>query len=320
MSGARRACLSQAPGRQRWHFQHGPIDLIIGLEGADAALDEAIATAWARFPDILPELVSELPLLRAAVSTAPEGLAGAPANPLRGPVARRMWQACRRFARDDGVFVTAMAAVAGSVAKEMLEQLWQPGLALAWVNNGGDIAWRSAQAARLFRVGIPELGDGARLSLAARDGAWGVATSGWRGRSQSLGIADNVTVLAADAALADTAATLIANAVSLGAEHPAVVRLPAGQVKDDSDLGERLVTVDVQPLPALLVGQALDAGLTHARRLQARADILGAVLCLQGQWRVCGAALEAFAGRQPVPKIGYKDGYSDERPFPEENP
>ena len=40
-----------------------------------------------------------------------------------------------------------------------------------------------------------------------------VATSGWRGRSFSLGVADSVTVLAPTAALADAAATLIANAV-----------------------------------------------------------------------------------------------------------
>ena len=49
----------------------------------------------------------------------------------------------------------------------------------------------------------------------------GVATSGWRGRSFSLGIADAVTVLASSAAAADAAATLIANAVDLPG-HPAI--------------------------------------------------------------------------------------------------
>jgi hypothetical protein len=43
----------------------------------------------------------------------------------------------------------------------------------------------------------------------------GVATSGRHGRSFSLGIADSVTVLGATAAIADAAATLIANAVDL---------------------------------------------------------------------------------------------------------
>ena len=49
----------------------------------------------------------------------------------------------------------------------------------------------------------------------------GIATSGWRGRSFSLGIADAVTVLAATAAEADAAATVIANAVDLPG-HPAI--------------------------------------------------------------------------------------------------
>ena len=43
----------------------------------------------------------------------------------------------------------------------------------------------------------------------------GIATSGWRGRSFSLGIADSVTVLAPTASAADAAATIIANAVDV---------------------------------------------------------------------------------------------------------
>ena len=75
----------------------------------------------------------------------------------------------------------------------------------------------------------------------------GVATSGWRGRSFSLGIADAVTVFAGTAAVADAAATLIANAVDLPG-HPAFARAPARRCDPQSDLGERLVTVDVGPL------------------------------------------------------------------------
>jgi ApbE superfamily uncharacterized protein (UPF0280 family) len=85
----------------------------------------------------------------------------------------------------------------------------------------------------------------------------GIATSGWRGRSQSLGIADAVTVLARTAAAADAAATLVANAVDI--EHPSIRRLPARDVKHDSDLGERLVTVAVEPLPATAIARALSS-------------------------------------------------------------
>ena len=62
-----------------------------------------------------------------------------------------------------------------------------------------------------------------RLVIRAADPVRGIATSGWRGRSFSLGIADAVTVLAATAAAADAAATMIANAVDLPG-HPAIVR------------------------------------------------------------------------------------------------
>jgi uncharacterized protein len=64
----------------------------------------------------------------------------------------------------------------------------------------------------------------------------GIATSGRHGRSLSLGIADSVTVLAATAAAADAAATLIANAVDLPG-HAAVRRAPACSLDPDSDLG-----------------------------------------------------------------------------------
>ena len=82
-----------------------------------------------------------------------------------------------------------------------------------------------------------------RLVIRAADPVRGIATSGWRGRSFSLGIADAVTVLAEDAAAADAAATLIANAVDLPG-HSAIVRQPANELSPDSDLGERLVTTE----------------------------------------------------------------------------
>ena len=59
-----------------------------------------------------------------------------------------------------------------------------------------------------------------------------------------------MTVLAERASEADAAATLIANRVDLA--HPGIVRRPADQVRDHSDLGSRLVTCHV---PALSLGE-----------------------------------------------------------------
>ncbi len=269
---------------QRWHFQHGPIDLVISADGDAAALASAHAAAWQRFEQVLPELVQELPLLRQAVSSK------ATDCPLKGPVARRMWQACRPFATD---FITPMAAVAGSVAQEIIACYQRPGIARAWVNNGGDIAMHLTPGqslkvglyADIARLDVAQLQDqlllDGQFSVEAAMPVRGVATSGWRGRSFSMGIADSVTVLARTAAQADAAATVIANAVNVNDAR--VQRAPAASLKDDSDLGQRLVTINVPPLPPALVLQALQAGLATARALQSEGLIDSALLVCQQQ-------------------------------------
>lgn len=269
---------------QRWHFQHGPIDLVISADGDAAALASAHAAAWQRFEQVLPELVQELPQLRQAVSSK------ATDCPLKGPVARRMWQACRPFAMD---FITPMAAVAGSVAQEIIACYQRPGIARAWVNNGGDIAMHLTPGqslkvglyADIARLDVAQLQDqlllDGQFSVEAAMPVRGVATSGWRGRSFSMGIADSVTVLARTAAQADAAATVIANAVNV--KDARVQRAPAASLKDDSDLGQRLVTTGVPPLPPALVLQALQAGLATARALQSEGLIDSALLVCQQQ-------------------------------------
>jgi ApbE superfamily uncharacterized protein (UPF0280 family) len=129
-----------------------------------------------------------------------------------------------------------------------------------------------------------------RITLHAEDGIGGIATSGRHGRSHSLGIADSVTVLAATAASADAAATLIGNAVDLPG-HPGIARQPANTLSPDSDLGNRLVTVDVFPLPAHDVQQALDAGHAAALGMIDAGLIRAAALFLKGETRLVGDTL-----------------------------
>jgi len=273
------ACRARLPGG-RHHFQHGPIDLVLAAEGEPEAVEAALERAWLRFVPLLDELVAELPLLRRCAEAAQ-----VPA----GPVAARMHAAVLPFRP---AFVTPMAAVAGSVADAVAACLAVPGVIRGYVNNGGDIALHLAPGAAPFTIGVAagsatvpgELP--ARVRVGADDPWRGIATSGWRGRSLSLGIADRVTVLAADGARADAAATLIANAVD--AEHPGIGRLPASRVRDDSDLGERPVTVAVPPLPRATVERALEAGAAQARRAVASALAGAVLLALQGRWRVVG--------------------------------
>ena len=275
------------PG-DRQHFQYGPIDLVIGAEGEPEAMAAAHTAAWARFASVLPELVAELPLLRQPVAAH---------CPLQGVIARRMWSACAPFSAS---FITPMAAVAGAVAQDIVACYAQAGIARAWVNNGGDIALHLPPGSQV-RVGLfadlahfrgfspsGTLPTDAQFSVTASLPVRGIATSGWRGRSFSMGIADSVTVLAHDAAAADAAATVIANAVDVGDKR--IARQPANTLQDDSDLGARLVTVDVPALPAALVAQALDAGLACAQDLRARGLVWHAALVCQGQWRHTGDA------------------------------
>lgn len=269
----------------RLHLQHGPVDLVIEAHAPSReAVQRARHRAIARFADILETLVEELRWLRAPL--------GRNAPPLEGAVARRMLAACWPH-RD--TFLTPMAAVAGAVADEVLAAMTRDGgLSRAYVNNGGDIALHLAPG-ECFQVGLADERDGRMEGAVTVDAAMpvrGIATSGWRGRSQSLGIADAVTVLAADAAAADAAATLVANAVNV--EHPAIARLPAVEVRPDSDLGELPVTVAVEALPREAVHRALDNGLAAARRMRAAGLIHAACLRLQGEARIEGAG--AFAG------------------------
>ncbi len=265
--------------RRRLHFQHGPIDLVLEAFGDGGQVQRAYERAWRRFAGVLPQLAAELALLRAPL--------GGPAPELKSAVARRMLGACWPHRRQ---FVTPMAAVAGAVADEVLAAMTAGAdLRRAYVNNGGDIALFLGPGERFDAGLVTDLGAPAIDGVAAIDArapVRGIATSGRDGRSFSLGIADAVTVLAATAAEADVAATLIANAVN--ADHPAIERAPARELDPDSDLGRLAVTTAVGPLDGGTVESALDAGEVAARAMRRAGLIEGALLTLAGRSRVVG--------------------------------
>jgi ApbE superfamily uncharacterized protein (UPF0280 family) len=270
--------ITRLPDGRRLHMHHGPIDLIVEAFGAPDEVEAAYRQAAGRFSTVLGELVGELVELRRPSSVEPRSF--------EGPTARRMEAAASRFAN---IFVTPMAAVAGSVADEMLAAMLDGRvLDRAYVNDGGDIAIHLAQG-QSMRAAIAGTGHGFsdRLVIRAEDDVRGIATSGWRGRSFSLGIADAVTVLAKDAATADVAATLVANAVDLPG-HLAIRRERACDIQPDSDLGKRLITMQVGPLEDFEVALALDRGRAAAEAYRGRGLIEAAALFLGGRSRVVG--------------------------------
>ncbi|PDT79061.1 UPF0280 family protein [Bradyrhizobium sp. C9] len=284
------------PDGKRLHLQDGPIDLVVEAKGRDVDVRSAYQAAAERFTGLLDELCGELALLRSAAD--PQHCA------LKGVVARRMHAAVAPFAADG--FITPMAAVAGSVAEEILGAMLRAApLDRAYVNNGGDIALHLGDGEQ-FSVGLMDRPDryGMMRTMTVDSDMLvrGIATSGRHGRSFSLGIADAVTVLARTASQADAAATVIANAVDLPG-HSAILRVPANELQPDSDLGAQLVTREVRYLAEHEVERALEAGAARARMLLTSGLIEGAALRLLGETRIVGAtgieasASHAFQGK-----------------------
>ena len=281
------------PRNGRLFLQHGPIDIIAHVEAPEEIRLHLYSCAKNRFSTILDELVAELDLLRLPWSIN---------NPVpQGSIAQKMLAAVS----DSQVFITPMAAVAGSVADEVLNTLLSEAkkqdsflkhIQKMYVNNGGDIAFWLNQGSS-YSLGvvdnaeIPELN--AKVCLPYERPVRGIATSGWRGRSLSLGIADAVTVLAGSASIADVAATLIANDVNI--KYQGIEKRPASEVKDDSDLGRIPVTVHVPPLPKEQTSKALHQGLGTARKFIKAGKIEAAYLSLQQQRLVIGNNLNEIS-------------------------
>ncbi|HUO33874.1 MAG TPA: UPF0280 family protein [Candidatus Acidoferrum sp.] len=287
-----RAVIRMLPDGRRLHLHDGPMDLIVEAFGAEECVHAAYAAASARFAHVLDELCGELALLRRQARAGGE----AP----RGIVARRMWDAVAPFA--EASFITPMAAVAGAVSEEILgTMIFAAPLARAYVNDGGDIALH-LESGEEFSVALIDRPEEPSLFgkavIRAVNPVRGIATSGWRGRSFSLGIADAVTILAGTAAGADAAATIVANAVDLPG-HPAIARIAAREIQPDSDLREIPVTRAVGPLRQDEIDEALARGLAKAEKLAASGLICAAALHLQGETVSTGVS-EVSALRLPT--------------------
>jgi ApbE superfamily uncharacterized protein (UPF0280 family) len=284
-----RAQVNMLPDGRRLHLHDGPIDVVLETFGAPAEIRTAHEAAVSRFSSVLDELCAELPALRSPATS--KGCV------LHGVVAQRMLLAVAPYARDH--FITPMAAVAGAVAEEILLAMTSEAhLRRAYVNDGGDIALHLTPGER-FSVGMVDYAvwkhkpRGLRtedplfgtLVLDSSEAVRGIATSGWRGRSFSLGIADAVTVLAATAPMADAAATIIANCVDLPG-HAAILRVPARDLDPQSDLVDYRVTRDVGHLTYAETVAALERGLCQAESLQRRGLIHSAALHLRGETRL----------------------------------
>lgn len=200
------------------------------------------------------------------------------------PTIRRMIAAARSF---HDPTVTPLICVAGASADEVGDTIFLRKEAdKVIVNNGGDIAVR-LRADERARIGVKADLQGRNLThvieLVPKDGVGGVATSGFGGRSFTLGVANAVTVLAADAISADVGATLVGNAANV--ESPRVKRSPARELYPATDIPDLFVTVHIGDLDEVEVETALDAGIRKAEEFREDGLILGAFVAVKNHFR-----------------------------------
>jgi ApbE superfamily uncharacterized protein (UPF0280 family) len=228
----------------RLFLRHGPINIVLEAIGIDK--DLAYQNVKGYFETLLEQLVLDMELLKEEVVFN---------RKFNNKISQSMQDATERYSP---AFITPMAAVAGSIADNILRVLINnTNLEKAYVNNGGDVSFylNKNQIMKTSLAAIPNM----IAEIKYKDKSRGIATSGWRGKSFSRGIADSVTVLADNAAMADAAATMIGNAVDIY-NHPKIKKQPANEMYEDSDLKNLLITVEVGLLTKVEIKEALKNG------------------------------------------------------------
>jgi uncharacterized protein len=196
-------------------------------------------------------------------------------------VARSMVEAVKMV---DEATLTPMAAIAGAVADALKERYRAENLDFISINNGGDISVGN-RSCKPFRIGLGDINRGIATPYVLRvEGLrdCGIASSGFGGRSFTLGLADIVTVVAATGAIADAAATFICN--STDAESDRVERRIASGIDPLTDIPDDLVTLSIGELNKNVIEKALENGLCVARKLKKLNCIIESVIVLKGDF------------------------------------
>ena len=264
-----------APGKV--YVDYGPVQMTISAEQHGKFLTKEVEQAGSLVPEILKSLAGVLPLAKQPwpkireVDSLPRVLS-------------LMTQAVSRTKEKN---LTPMAAVAGTFADLIADFLMSRRATKVIVNNGGDIAIRlkereTAEIGIAPRVGARTLTH--YLSLKPQNEVGGVATSGFGGRSFTLGIADAVVVAAKSSALADACATLVANYTNV--EVPSIERCLAREIDPNTDIPDLMVTVKVGPLQERAVQEAIARGLARAKELIKAKLIYGSIIFVAGTFEM----------------------------------
>ncbi|MDF1593228.1 MAG: hypothetical protein P1P89_17065 [Desulfobacterales bacterium] len=259
---------------------HGPVHMTISAwRNRLPAEDPAVAGAKKALR-LLQVLSEHLPIARKPIAQLT-----AINLPHLPQVLERMIHAAALLNQGD---VTPMAAVAGAFSDMVKENVISEGADRVIVNNGGDIAFCRGKSKQPVRIGlvadlargnvthVVDLPDSSGLSYIE-----GVATSGFGGRSLTKGIASAVTCFAKSSALADAAATAVANAATC--DHPGIERCSAEMIDALTDIQGHLVTCRIGGLSPQAVSRAVAGAREHARLLYDQEMIAAAIVFIQNQ-------------------------------------
>ncbi len=176
-------------------------------------------------------------------------------NTFVSEIANTMFESTQLFLPN---FITPMASVAGSISELLLLKVLEKfDVNKMYINNGGDISLYINKNDKFnFSIG----GETSFVvEYADTNGFGGIATSGWKGRSFSMGIADSVTVIAEKASVADAAATIIGNHIDLKNSNK-IKKIAANNLYEETDLNDKLITVSVENLTENEIRQAMSRG------------------------------------------------------------
>ena len=202
---------SASPRFRRFPVRYRHTDALIGVNGltiGEGALRERLLLC-------LDECYQELEREMAADDKFSFSL-----SPRPGPGLTPIGQAMKKASAS--LDLGPMAAVAGAVSQRIVGQLAESCREI-YCENGGDIAVvnREEMKISVFTGGAPF---NRPLYLQLPPGRWGIASSsGLYGHSYSRGQAQMVTIVAADALLADAAATAVANRILPGCDPQRLV-------------------------------------------------------------------------------------------------
>jgi len=261
------------------YVEYGPVQMVVEATCHQQPMPNKLHEAAIMVPEILNSLVGVLQYAKKRWPLL------ADVGDLDMPeVLRRMLNS---VASTHDETLTPMAAVAGTFADIVADYLAENGATKVIVNNGGDIAVR-LESGESTVIGIAPRSGGASpthfIRLDSNSKVGGVTTSGFGGRSLTLGVADATVAVACNASVADACSTLIANHTYVVC--PQVQRRLACEIDPQSDIADMWVTTQVNNLPEWAVDEALASGISKAIDLIEEKVLSGSVVFVGGKMAV----------------------------------